>query len=295
MAMIRRLGLLLSLLPATLALASCDFLADTPESDWPEPAPALWHVTSPEGEEAWLFGTIHALPDGVQWRTPAIDDALDDAGLVVVEIANLGDVDSALGAFDAVAHSAGLPLLTRRGDEADRVQIERLLDQADVTNNDFADTETWAAALILASAVRVGDPANGVDRAILAGDVPAIGLESFAGQYALFDSLTEEAQVSLLLSVAEEAAAEDRTLGARAWLSGDLAGLDAMGDGGMLADEELREVLVLSRNRAWADRIEYLLIEGREPFVAVGAGHMLGEEGLPALLAARGHAVERLQ
>jgi len=53
--------------------------------------------------------------------------------------------------------------------------------------------------------------------------------------------------------------------------------------------------LLTARNRAWLPKIEQLLQSHEDPFVAVGAGHMLGEEGLPALLAERGYTVRRIQ
>ncbi|MGN6497242.1 MAG: TraB/GumN family protein, partial [Tsuneonella sp.] len=51
-----------------LALASCGHSDKQPEL--PLPKPALWTITAPDGQPAgWLFGPIHALPDGVKWRT----------------------------------------------------------------------------------------------------------------------------------------------------------------------------------------------------------------------------------
>ena len=57
----------------------------------------------------------------------------------------------------------------------------------------------------------------------------------------------------------------------------------------------LRAALLTDRNKAWVEIIEAQLAAGRRPLVAVGAGHMLGPQGLPQLLAARGFTVTRLQ
>jgi uncharacterized protein YbaP (TraB family) len=58
----------------------------------------------------------------------------------------------------------------------------------------------------------------------------------------------------------------------------------------------LYEVLLKRRNLAWADKLtaEMDRASGTE-LVNVGALHMVGPDGLPALLAARGFKVERVQ
>jgi uncharacterized protein YbaP (TraB family) len=278
-------------LAAALALAGCG----PPAADWPPPSPALWEVSDAGGARGWLFGTIHALPDGAEWQTPAIETALGEAGVLVVEIAELGNAQAAADAFERLAHSPGLPPLTQRVAPAERAPLAAALERADLDEADFAATESWAAALQIAGAARDGEAANGADRALLARGLPAVGLESHAEQFEVFDRLAAEDQAVLLADAARgQRRATERRL-AEAWLTGDLATIEAESARGFLADPELREALLTGRNRAWAARIAGLLAAGRRPFVAVGAAHMLGDEGLPALLAARGYTVRRLQ
>ena len=284
------------LLVAALALllAACGAPAE-PDRDWPAPSPALWEVAAPSGARGWLFGTIHALPDGLDWRTPELAQALAQSGVLVVEVAELGDAEEAAEQFALRARSPGLPPLLERVAPADRPALEAALDAAGLEEAAFADVESWAASLQLANALRRYDSANGVDRALIADADKVIGLESLGEQFALFDTLSPGEQARLLAEVARESASAGQEEQVEAWLVGDLDRLARDAGEGLLADPALREKLQLARNRAWARRIAALVQAGERPLVAAGAAHMLGEEGLPALLAKRGFAVRRIR
>jgi len=278
-------------LAGALALAGCG----APEREWSAPSPALWEVTGADGARGWLFGTIHALPDGAAWRTPALEAALAKTGVLVVEVAALGDEAKGADAFAAVATSPGLPPLLQRVPAADRPVLAEALDRADLDEAGLASTESWAAALLIANGARESEAGNGVDRALLAQGLPVVALESHAVQFALFDRLAEGDQAVLLVESAREAGSDTEERVAEAWLTGDLSVLEREAQRGILADPELRRALLTARNEAWTARIAGLLAQGRQPFGAVGAAHMLGGEGLPALLAARGYTVRRIQ
>lgn len=281
----------LASLALTLALAGCG----APARHWPDPSPALWEVTGPGGAHGWLFGTIHSLPEGAEWRTPPVDRALAGSSVLVVEIADLGDAGAAREAFDRLATTPGLPPLSQRVPAADRPALAAFLKRAGLADDAFPHTETWGAAMILANRARGRDPASGVDRALIAEARRVEGLETFEQQYGAFDALPAAEQADLLLALAREAegTADDRQVSA--WLTGDLAALEREASGGVLGDPELREALQVARNRRWAERIGQLLAARERPFVAVGEAHMFGEANLPELLTARGYTVRRLQ
>lgn len=285
--MIRRFLLLVSV----LCLAACGGA----EKEWPPASPALWEVTRPDGAKGWLFGTVHALPRGVEWRTATLDKALASADLLVLEVADLNDRDAAAIDFERVAYSSGLPPLSSRVPPADRSALEDFLDRAGMDDGDFAQLETWAAALQLANATRSSDSGEGVDRALLDDKEQVIGLESFAAQYRVFDELSPQDQADLLLLLAQDAELEANDERLRAWAAGDLERLAKQSAAGILSQARLREALLTARNRLWAERINKLLASGHRPFVAVGAAHMFWKDGLPELLAARGYDIRRIQ
>jgi uncharacterized protein YbaP (TraB family) len=281
-----RIGVLLGALG--LLLAGCG-------KSEPPATPALWEITGPEGHHGYLFGTIHALDEDVEWRSAAFERAFADADTLVVEAAGITDTEASAKIWRRLALTPGLPPLTRRVPPADAAELKAALDRAGLDESAFAETESWAAALTLASALR-DERGDGIDLALLrdAKGKRIAEFEGVAGQLAIFDRLPQADQSALLASVAQDDPGDEARL-ARLWRTGDIEAIAGETHKGMLADPELREALLVARNRAWEARIEAILRGGRTPFVAVGAAHMAGPDGLPAMLAAKGYKIRRLQ
>lgn len=284
-----RTGLLLAI---TLALSACS--SEPPR----KVSPALWEVTGPGGQKAWLFGTIHALPEAVDWRSPAVDTALRGSDRLVMEISNPGD-GSIARLYRELGQSPGQPEPAARVPAEVRSLLAQLMAKHGLDGEDWSTTETWSLALTLSrSAQGDVDTGHGIEAELLeASDgKPVIELEGAEAQLRGFDALPEAEQRDLLAAVVREATGPRSTASlATAWGKGDMAVLDRETRSGMLADPELRAALLVNRNRAWTERIAALLAEGSHPLVAVGAAHMAGTDGLPALLAARGFTVRRVQ
>lgn len=261
--------------------------------------PALWEATGPKGEKAWLFGTIHALPAPVDWRSPAIDRALEQSDLLVLEIDNANDPGALGRIFAKLSQSPGLPPVAARLDDARRKRLVEAMNELGLAPRDLAGMETWAAALTVSRAATAeSQAAFGLESELMnaARGKPVAQLEGAEAQLRMFDSLPEIEQQDLLAGVVEEALSDrpEDTL-AKAWASGDMATIDREAHTGLLSDLELRDALLVKRNRAWVVKLSAMLAQGRRPLVAVGGAHMAGPDGLPALLAARGLTVRRVQ
>ncbi|MGB7653879.1 MAG: TraB/GumN family protein [Novosphingobium sp.] len=280
---------------AALALAAC--------AQQPSPArPALWLVEGPGGQKAWLFGTIHALSRPYDWKSEKIAAALAQSDRLILEVADVGNDAATARVFAQLAQGGPHPPLADRVTVQDRDDLARELKADEIAPGSLDPYDTWAAALMIAQAQARNDrqdSGNGIDRAIAADYRRPIGeFEGAEVQLAIFDALPEAQQRALLHSVIEEDSAQReaqvRAL-EQAWASGDMAELAKVSDAETFGDPLLRDALLVGRNRTWTDRLIAMLSSRARPFVAVGAAHLAGPDGLPAMLAARGYTVTRLQ
>jgi uncharacterized protein YbaP (TraB family) len=263
-------------------------------------APALWVVKSGPSE-IYLFGALHALsPAARNWRTPLYDKVYARAQVLWFE----ADIEGA----DPAAISA---LISRYGVDPERAlsqkltpaEIDALRRQADLRRIDHL--RPWAAALMLsmqpalAHGVTVQAGADiAMTRTARAGAKPVKFFESLEDQARLFADLPEPAEVKYLADVLKERTRP--THGEpleQAWLDGDLARLGPALVGEMKKENPaLYQALLKRRNEAWSETIARELALGpKVELVNVGALHLMGDDGLPALLKARGYTVERVQ
>lgn len=283
------------------ALASCLAIMLAGCGLGSDPAtPALWHADCPGTGEAWLFGTIHALERPAAWRGETVDKAMDKADLVMVELADHGDPKAAAATWATLAEGRGMPPLSARVSPERQGDLAMALKRTGLENRDFSDTETWAAALTIAQAARPRlDSANGIDQEVLGAmrGKKVEELEGRKGQLSIFDRLPQAEQRDLLDAVLADATSgtDESAAIAAAWRKGDMTTIARQTETGMLADPELREALFTARNRRWSERIIAAMARDSRPFVAVGAAHLAGPQGLPAMLREKSCAVERVQ
>lgn len=263
--------------------------------------PALWRVRDAD-TTIWLLGTIHVLPANVRWETPAIRAAIDTADALVMELPD--DPDGTAAAFERAGAAPGLPPVAMRIAPGRRPALAAALAAGGLAAGAVDGRKSWAAAFVIAGAVgaaRGVSRADGVEAALAARFAarrrPSGGLESAAGQFALFDALPETAQRVLLARAIDDAACggADYRATLDAWATGNVARLAATLAPAFRASPVLEEALAGGRNRRWAGAIERRMARPGSVLVAVGAGHLAGPRSVIALLRARGLAVERIE
>jgi uncharacterized protein YbaP (TraB family) len=263
--------------------------------------PALWKVQD-EDTTIWLFGTVHMLPPGKDWLTGPIAQAVDGSAELVTEVADRSGADTQA----ALLNRAMLPpRQTLRGllPPKPRATYEAFMKRHALPVAAFDRYKPWYAAVVLSSLplLREGYSAkHGVEAALeqRAAVRPHGGLETADQQLALLDGLPRGVQLRYLAEVISEydmipTEVEKMAL---AWGTGDAEGLARMinEDDGK-DDPLLTEVLILRRNRAWADWVRQRLNQPGTVFVAVGAGHLAGPGSVQDVLAKSGIAAVRVQ
>jgi uncharacterized protein YbaP (TraB family) len=263
--------------------------------------PALWKVAD-EDTTIYLFGTVHALPAGKEWMRPAIADALAASDTLVTE------VDLSEGSTAALQQAVILKGMLPQGQslramltDEQRAKYEAAVTRLGLKAETFDRFEPWYAAMMLTllPLVKEGYGTDSGAEKVLgtsAGEAKRReALETVDYQLSIFDSLPQEAQVRYLMEVVEGneniKAMLDKMVAE--WLAGDADELAQLINEG-LTDADLAERLLYQRNRNWADWIAERLKRPGTVFMAVGAGHLAGENSVQQALARRGIETARV-
>lgn len=264
--------------------------------------PALWTVHGPKGT-AYLFGSIHILPANMNWHTPQIDAAMKASDVFVFEIPM--DDSTKTDIADFVRDNGFLPpgttlpsLLNAKA----RKNYNAALALAHVPPMALENRRPWLAALVLDvsyMAQRHLSPDSGVDRKVYA-EAVADGGKTFRAfetpeqQFALLMPKDRKLEVAEFDSSLLELLHDQGTMGdlVDAWADGDGKRLAAQARDGFKDDPEAEKALFDDRNHNWVGQIGKMLDENHAFFITVGAGHLAGPKGVPALLRAKGYKVD---
>jgi len=303
----RIISTLLSLL-AALLLTACNNAPDPVTLNTVKTGtPALWKVTGTQPGQigvAYMFGTIHILPNDVQWRTPTLEAAIADSDQLVIEVLGLDDPQNAARIFSRLAVSPGQEQLDARIEPSLRDDLDRIIDASNISERTLNRMETWAAALSLASAQTRGlglDSSSSVEKKLLAqfkeAGKPIDALETIELQLGYFDKLPEAQQRQMLASVVEDSADAQQAFEKlfNAWMTGNIAEIVTLSDTGILTDATTRQYLLVARNLDWAEQLDKRLQKAGTSLVAVGAAHLVGPDAVQATLAKRGYKIEKIQ
>lgn len=274
---------------ASLLLSSGPALAEPP----------VWVVRDVDSEML-LFGSVHVLPPNLRWRPAALDLALKEADDIWFEL----PVDEATSQEVAqlAARNGTLPpgqslfgLLTPK----DAARLAQIASDHGVKPQALDRLKPWLAEVALASALYGKQGAaseHGVEATLAAAVPPTVrrrALESPAEQIALFSETPMADQIASLLGSMAEIETDPDTFTdlLNVWMAGDTKGLAHETMSLREASPELFKRLVTLRNAAWTRQLDARLKGHGHTVVVVGAGHLVGDDGVPARLRALGYSV----
>ena len=266
--------------------------------------PAMW-VVRDDDSEIWLLGTFHILPPGLDWRSDALARAIDAADKIYFE-AEVDTPDAQQKTIQTLMTQGFLPkgasLSAMLGDD-DATMLQQVSAEVGLPFEAVDTMRPWQAFLNLTVQYIVSqgfDPSSGVETVLLS-EARVRGrdlgfFETVSEQLALFTSLDPEVELELLRLTLRDWDKQDEQFAAlfQAWREGDVDVIDQLMNDTMRVDApEVYDALLIQRNAAWGESIERLMAGRGRILVAVGAGHLVGDKSVPAILAEKGFDVSR--
>lgn len=263
----------------------------------------LFRVTAP-GSTVYLLGSIHFMRETSYPLKDTIERAFAASANAVFEVdmATMDSPDTQALMLSKSVYTDGNTLESNLSPATYRNLAEKTGEfglDVKMLNN----FKPWSVAMTLMGLKlnQLGfDPTKGIDRYFYAKARTAgkrtFGLETLSYQIGLFDTLSPREQNLLVEQTINDFDTMESEMGEmlRSWTNGDVGNLERMLLKSFVDYPSLYQKFLVRRNRNWLSQIELFLGQRKTWFVVIGAGHLLGHDGLVNMLRAQGYAVEQL-
>jgi uncharacterized protein len=262
-----------------------------------------WKATG-KGGVVYLVGSIHVLSPDFYPLNPALEQTFKDSDLLVEEIdlAEMLDPTIQLQSLSRGMMPAG-QTLDKVLSPATLALVRKATADLGPAGDALMQFKPWMLSVALEGLelMKVGfDPELGLDKHFYdlakSEGKTVQGLETAEYQISRFDTMTMEQQDRMLAETLKELDTEVASVNklGEAWKVGNTSVVEGVVLSGLKSDPVMYQRLLVERNRNWMPKIEALFARRGHALVVVGAAHLVGPDGVIAMLKAKGYTLEQL-
>ena len=269
----------------------------------PDAEPAMWVVRDAD-TTIYLFGTFHALDGKRDWFNDEVKQAFDASQDVVLEIITPDDPTALRATMMQRAMDTSGKTLTSKLSPDGRVRLAALLKTHDLPPTALDKFKPFFASLTVATlqfgkmGMGAQHGAEAVIKKAVAGTSKKLGaVETVNEQLLLLDSLSEAEQLKMLESALKQGGSMATEIQAmlNAWNNGDAVTVAKMIQQSDDESPAFFKLMFTDRNARWVKWVDRRLEKPGTVFMAVGAGHLAGDQSLVSMLQKDGIKVARVQ
>jgi len=268
----------------------------------------MWEVSDGDSK-VWLFGSMHLVPPGTEWRTALFDETLAKADKVYFEadVGPWGILGATIWMLKSGFNNAQHPWLpTLTADETQK--LTDAITPLGMKLDSLGAYEPWLAAMLIeqkALEVPTAGSTTPAAKTVAGPDMVVEGelvperkayFETVAQQLNMMSALPRDQQITSLMATLDDLHGSSGQLDAMTsdWSTGNTDALIKLIASDPETSGAMADTMLYGRNRNWIPVIDGMLKQNQQDLIIVGAAHLVGDGSVTDLLSKAGFTVTRI-
>ncbi|PWH87189.1 TraB/GumN family protein [Brumimicrobium oceani] len=254
----------------------------------------LWEITGKKVKSpSYIFGTMHLIPNDDFLFPETLQEKVKTSDILVMEI---GGLSEQLQAMQLMMLDSGTMFDYFSEEQLDSIFTytkENLGFEEEQMRMAFGKMKPFVLVQLFTKDAFGANPQSyemSLEKIAKTNDVEILGLETVEEQMSFIDNLSDKDQVNMIMEAlrAEDNGAEEMTKLVDIYLSQDINKIYEFAVTSDMSSPEFEEDFLNKRNQNWIAPIQKI-IKKKTAFIAVGAAHLGGPQGVIELLKAEGY------